>query len=760
MKIGYLHIGPQRGGVRRYGRLIAQAAKCRSDVTVVEYEVTSTGDSSVPLGELRSAAAVLSEAEVVHFQYNKQVWGGDRRHLGRLSTFVDHCQSRLVVTLHDVYRPNVFGQGYFRFRTLRRQIGLALDSSRIGTHRLGRMAGALVVHSHEEASRLAALERRRCLHVIPHFVEQRSPATDASEARIALGLQHKKVITLLGFVVTRKGHRLLLDAVPLLPDDVTVVFAGDAPAGGEAFADDLRNLIDRRSLGERVRLTGYLTEQALEQYLLATDLAVCPFERLSASGSIATWISVAKPILACDLPQMREYNEMEPGAIHTFKPRTVDALARAIADLLPACREGPDPVVARLCDRLSMSKILEKYLDVYRSVVADTGRNEAEVRSCSARVPQTHPVSSGRPDLGRRSLRVAFLPLWLRNPYQARLGQELALLGVGMRRLGRTAGSAVIRFSLDRPQILHVHWLHPFYESRNKFFSVLKLSYSILGLAVLKSLGVKIVWTAHNLKHHEGSNALMDRICTRFVIRFSHAIIAHCNSAKRQIVDEFRGARADKVHVIPHGNYCDAYENVIDLRAARERLGIPLESTVFLFLGQVRPYKGVLEMVEAFRATDTADALLIIAGKPLSEDEATVIRQRIDGDKRIRFVPGFVPEEEIQVYMNGSDVVVLPYRNIFTSGAAVLAMSFGRACIAPRLGCMTDWFGDGGAFLYGAEDDSGLKRSMEMAIEHRVELPGMGRRNASVAAEWSWERVAGDTLRVYRSVTGRAEEQV
>ena len=68
---------------------------------------------------------------------------------------------------------------------------------------------------------------------------------------------------------------------------------------------------------------------------------------------------------------------------------------------------------------------------------------------------------------------------------------------------------------------------------------------------------------------------------------------------------------------------------------------------------------------------------------------------------------------------------------------------------------MTDWFGGGGAYLYDAEDESGLKRSMEIAIEHRAELPEMGRRNATVAAEWSWERVAGDTLRVYRSVAGR-----
>jgi len=52
-----------------------------------------------------------------------------------------------------------------------------------------------------------------------------------------------------------------------------------------------------------------------ERYLVATDLAICPFKNCSASGSLSTWISVVHPtILAFDLPQI-SYNRLEQGLL-------------------------------------------------------------------------------------------------------------------------------------------------------------------------------------------------------------------------------------------------------------------------------------------------------------------------------------------------------------------------------------------------------------------------------------------------------------
>jgi len=57
-----------------------------------------------------------------------------------------------------------------------------------------------------------------------------------------------------------------------------------------------------------------------------------------------------------------------------------------------------------------------------------------------------------------------------------------------------------------------------------------------------------------------------------------------------------------------------------------------------------------------------------------------------DNDKRIKVFLDFIPDNDIQIYMNAADIIVLPYLDILNSGVAILAMSFGKPVIAPRTG--------------------------------------------------------------------------
>ena len=167
------------------------------------------------------------------------------------------------------------------------------------------------------------------MRVIPHFVEDRARLPAAATAKRALGLSDGPVVTLLGFIHERKGHRLLVDALADMPA-VTAVFAGLASPADESFLADLLCRARRLGVSDRLRVTGYLDEPTLEQYLAATDVAVCPFTSASASGSLSTWISARRPIVASDLPLVRDYNGLVPEAIHVFAPVTAAALAAAV----------------------------------------------------------------------------------------------------------------------------------------------------------------------------------------------------------------------------------------------------------------------------------------------------------------------------------------------------------------------------------------------------------------------------------------------
>ncbi|MCA1991988.1 MAG: glycosyltransferase family 4 protein [Coleofasciculus sp. S288] len=355
--------------------------------------------------------------------------------------------------------------------------------------------------------------------------------------------------------------------------------------------------------------------------------------------------------------------------------------------------------------------------------------------------PSTEQSSASR-------LKVAVRPWWHDNPYQKLLAEHLEKLGVEVKGVG---SQTHLPLSEGKLNILHLHWLHPVFLAPSLLESVLNLVKFISGLVILRVMGTKIVWTAHNLKDHESRYSQLDYLCTKLVTRLSHRIIAHGEVAKQEIAKAFQMKSDCKISVVPHGSYIGCYDNQISSIEARNALGLSESSFVLLFLGSIRPYKGVLELIAAFKQLQHPNLQLVIAGKPFDEETPALIEQAIAGRDDIKFIPGFVPDSQIQVYMNACDVVVFPYRDILTSGAVLLAMSFGRACIAPRKGCIRETLDDSGAFLYDPAIESGLLQAMNQAIQKRAEVSRMGEHNHQLAEQWNWHRIAELTLNVYQS---------
>ncbi|MER3433506.1 MAG: glycosyltransferase [Leptolyngbya sp. ERB_1_1] len=378
MRIGYLHIGETKHGIVRYGRLLAHEAKQRADLAVIEAELELTGEKHRDLKQLTEVAHKLSAADVVHFQYNSQIWGGRDRQLAYLRSFFQFCTTPRIVTLHDVYYPPssaVLAQQYF---SKSKHVSLSefvkavfrdrLSPNVLALHQVIERSQTVLVCTQEEARRLRDRTTSSKVKVVPHFVEARHLQIDRAEARKSLGLDGLTVITLLGFIYSGKGHQLLIEALPQLPDTVKVVFAGGANSGQEAYYQGLMALAEKIGVSDRIRVTGYLSEQDLEQYLIATDLAVCPFQRASASGSLSTWISVAQPILASNIAQVSEYNDLEPNAIQVFHPYTATALGQSIEAKIS--RQHDNQAISRLRQQLAISTIFDQHLSCYEETLA------------------------------------------------------------------------------------------------------------------------------------------------------------------------------------------------------------------------------------------------------------------------------------------------------------------------------------------------------------------------------------------------------
>ena len=419
MKIGYLHMGPPEHGVCRYGYLLAQEASRRHNAEVIEAHVQLTHDKRQNRERLIKAAHKLSAADVVHFQFSKfgkQLWGDGWAKLDYLRTFFKHCQSPVVVTLHDVYYPPYKLSNIIRLFATRLTSKASRSTEQSSNSQTLQQAQApqksaakrsnskrsplskglnftktivkglfgadalslqaiikhtdkIIVCTQEESRRIQDRVHPQKLQTIPHFVEVRVGSVTSKEARKDLDLEGFKVITLLGFIYPPKGHQILIEAMPNLSEDTMVVFAGGPSSeANEDFLQALHKLAKESKVDHRLRVTGYLSEQEMDCYLRATDIAVCPFSRISASGSLSTWISVPRPILASESPQVKELNSIEPGAISTFNPYSPAALAEAITALLSKSLDHNQQPVERLKNKLLMPTIFDRHTDVYLSV--------------------------------------------------------------------------------------------------------------------------------------------------------------------------------------------------------------------------------------------------------------------------------------------------------------------------------------------------------------------------------------------------------
>ncbi len=346
------------------------------------------------------------------------------------------------------------------------------------------------------------------------------------------------------------------------------------------------------------------------------------------------------------------------------------------------------------------------------------------------------------------------MPYWPANPYQPllvgglqRLGLEVET-GTPLESIGRRRSRAT-----DRGDLVHLHWL-PVASAEPRRLARWWLFAHRVGR--LRQRGVPVVWTAHNVVPHESSLPALDFWMSRTIARQASRIICHSAGARTELIERLRIEDQRKVRVIPHGHYIESYPNVLAPDACRTQLDLPPDATVLLSLGAIRPYKGVLDLVDAVRRLNSPAVRLLIAGKPHNDTIDAAIRKRAAGDARIRYTPGRVDDGVLQMYFNAADAVVFPYRKTLTSGALILAMSFGRACIAPRLPGMADCIDEQGGILYDADRNDGLFDAVSTAIGQRSTLAVMGATNFARARAWDWNAIAADTADCYDEAVGRA----
>ena len=166
-----------------------------------------------------------------------------------------------------------------------------------------------------------------------------------------------------------------------------------------------------------------------------------------------------------------------------------------------------------------------------------------------------------------------------------------------------------------RGDVAHLHWPSFLYVTRKgKPLLIKRFARFFVLLVLLKLLGARIVWTAHNLLPHDPS------LFRRLDVLARHLVIAcklqNLCTRPRSVRDTERSLSggAKKIVIIPHGHFIGFYPDDISRDNARAHFCFAPSTFVYLFIGLCKPYKNLHGLVEVFR-NRPGDIALLVAGK-------------------------------------------------------------------------------------------------------------------------------------------------
>lgn len=290
-----------------------------------------------------------------------------------------------------------------------------------------------------------------------------------------------------------------------------------------------------------------------------------------------------------------------------------------------------------------------------------------------------------------KDLKILAWPAISANRYPETLYAHLPDAAVDEFRPGWSYIGKVLR---ERYDIFHIHWLERTFWHTARSAIIRSVIVVLVTATIVKLRGGRLVWTAHdpaphqmraNAALHKGALGLLWRCYSALLLKMVDGVILLSETHRDGLLEARRQLCSAAFAVIAHPHFKGVYPNSIGRHEARARLELDQDATVLLLLGILRPYKNAEGLITAFRETLDPALRLVIAGDAESAEYAAELTRLAGGDPRIFLHFGFVADDDLQLFLNASDCVVIPFKKATNSGSVALALSFSRPVAVPDI---------------------------------------------------------------------------
>ena len=229
--------------------------------------------------------------------------------------------------------------------------------------------------------------------------------------------------------------------------------------------------------------------------------------------------------------------------------------------------------------------------------------------------------------------------------------------------------------------MVHLHWPEGLWRGRDETQALANVDELEGALDICRQLGVRVAWTVHNHRHHDGVSEADER-GYRLLATTADLVICHSRWSADWIRSTY--GRRGRTIVMPIGSFGQVHPAGRPRAVVAAEVGLDPTRPIVVCAGQLRPYKGLDTAVAACRAAAGAWQLLIV-GRPGPFFDLPAFEVSITGDADIVCVPEHVSNERFGELVAAGDAVLLSYSNITGSSVPPAAWAHATPIIASRL---------------------------------------------------------------------------
>lgn len=273
-----------------------------------------------------------------------------------------------------------------------------------------------------------------------------------------------------------------------------------------------------------------------------------------------------------------------------------------------------------------------------------------------------------------------------------------------------------------------------------------------------RHLGIPYVVKVRGSDLHSLPHRGRRRELTAEALRDAAAVVPVSKNLVEIAVD--LGVRPDKVHLLPNGVDADSFP-MLRRADARKRLGLSAGNRIVLFVGHLLPVKGVdvlLEAVHLLRERRVAaDGIMLVmagAGPMCGWIARHVARNGLKDSVKLL---GHVSREDIALWMNAADALVLPSRNEGCPNVVLEALACGTPVVASRVGAVPDLLDETCGVIMEPEDAGALAHGIGIALSRDWDRAALRRRVEGMSWQANAERLHGILEAVVSSSKRRSE---